>query len=270
MKLLIFGLFSLIKNIFSTDVCPLIQPSCEGYTYLCPKLTEVTQCNEGGVKGYTTFRLSVVMKDNPDILNLYALYGDQNGAVLHLPYAYQSSINYGSNIGGVNPFIISTYPETRFDSWLTIGISDGNVNNDLSSVGIDFNGWDEQHTLDIEDGALFLMDPTEKIVNSNEYLLAQITVRKDSNPTVILNVQGKTNGLLETRTFQDRSWAENNIQFNLISPRMDPSSIPSDCIIWYDGCNTCMVNNGNTGVCTEMICDKTDTPECLRYQQNGH
>ena len=36
------------------------------------------------------------------------------------------------------------------------------------------------------------MDPTEKIVAGNEYLLAQITVRQNTNPTVILNVQGKT------------------------------------------------------------------------------
>lgn len=269
MKLIILTFFNLIQSIFSGNVCPLQQPSCEGYTYLCPKLTEVTNCNDDGIDGYTTFRLSVVMKDNPDIFNLYALYGDEDNEVLHLPYAYQSSINYGSNIGGVSPFIISTYPETKYDSWLTIGISNGNGNNDLSSVGVDFNQWDEQHSLDISDGAIFLMNPRIRITNNNEYLLAQITVRRDSNPRVILNVQGRTNGL-NSNGLPDRSWSENGIIFNLISPSIDSSRIPLHCIIWYDGCNTCMVNNGNTGVCTEMVCDKTDIPGCLRYEQNGN
>lgn len=270
MKIFALTILNLIQRVICGDICPIQQPSCEGYTYLCPKITEVTNCNDDGIDGYTTFRLSVVMKDNPNINNLYALYGNENNEALHLPYAYQSSVNYGSNIGGVNPFIISTYPETKYDSWLTIGISDGNVNNDLSSVGIDFNGWDEQHDLDIIDGAIFLMDPTEKIVSGNEYLLAQITVRRNSNPRVILNVQGKTNGLYNS-DLKDKSWSENGIIFDLISPTIDTNRIPRGCIIWYDGCNTCMVNdNGETGVCTEMLCEKTDIPGCLRYEQVGH
>lgn len=270
MKLIIFSFLNILHNVIYGNACQLQQPSCEGYTYLCPKLTEVTTCNNGGIDGYTTFRLSVVMNDNTDILNLYALYGNEGDEGLHLPYAYQSSINYGSNIGGVNPFIISTYPETKYDSWLTIGISNGNINNELSSVGVDFNEWDEQHTLDIDDGAIFLMDPREKIVNGNEYLLAQLTVRTNSNPRVILNVQGKTTGNFNNGILEDRSWSENRIIFDLISPIIDSNIVPNNCIIWYDGCNTCMINNGITSVCTEMLCNTQDTPNCLRYEQTGH
>ena len=32
----------------------------------------------------------------------------------------------------------------------------------------------------------------------------------------------------------------------------------------------CMVNRGNTGVCTEMDCSSYDIPSCLRYEQSGH
>lgn len=268
MKLAIFTLFNLIQTVFSGVMCPLQQPSCEGYSYLCPKLTEVTNCNRDGIEGYTTFRLSVVTKPNMNIQNLYALYGDGDGEPLHLPPAYQSSFNYGSNIGGVNPFIINTYPDTKYDSWLTIGLSDGDISNDLSSVGIDFTGWSEEKSLDITDGALFLMDPTEKIVDGDEYLLAQITVRENSNPTVILNVQGKTT--LTDGPTSERSWTERNIRYDLISPQMDDTRIPNGCIIWYDGCNSCMVNRGTTSVCTEMECSSYDTPSCLRYEQSGH
>ena len=65
---------------FSLVQCVLFQqPTCEGYTYLCPKLTEITNCNEDGIEGYTTFRLSVITKPNMNIQNLYALYGDVDG-----------------------------------------------------------------------------------------------------------------------------------------------------------------------------------------------
>ena len=268
MKLSIFTFFNLIQIIFSGTLCPLQQPSCEGYTYLCPKLTEVTNCNSDGIEGYTTFRLSVITKPNMDIQNLYAIYGDVDGEPLHLPPAYQSSFNYGSNLGGINPFIINTYPDTKYDSWLTIGLSNGDINNDLSSIGLNFEDWSEEKGLDVTNGAIFLMDPEEKIVYDDEYLLAQITVRENSNPIVVLNVQGKTSNTYGPPS--ERSWTERNIRYDLISPQIDETRIPHGCIIWYDGCNSCMVNRGNTGVCTELECSSYDTPSCLRYEQSGH
>ena len=268
MKLTIFTVFNLIQSIFSGAICPLQQPSCEGYTYLCPKLTEITNCNRDGIDGYTTFRLSVVTHQNMNIQNLYALYGDIDDEPLHLPPSYQSSLNYGSNLGGVNPFIKNTYPDTKYDSWLTIGLSDGDNNNYLSSIGIDFEDWSEEKSMDVTNGAVFLMDPEEKIVDDDEYLLAQITVREKSNPTVFLNVQGKTSTTYGVTS--ERSWTERNIRYDLISPQIDETHIPNGCIIWYDGCNTCIVNRGNTGVCTEMECSSYDTHSCLRYGQNGH
>ena len=268
MKLTIFSVFNLIQSIFSGAICPLQQPSCEGYTYLCPKLKEMTNCNRDGIDGYTTFRLSVVTNPNMNIQNLYALYGDIDEESLHLPPAYQSSLNYGSNLGGVNPFIKNTYPDTKYDSWLTIGLSDGDNNNYLSSIGIDFEDWSEEKSMDVTNGAVFLMDPEEKIVDDDEYLLAQITVREKSNPTVVLNVQGKTSNTYGLSS--ERSWTERNIRYDLISPQLDETHIPNGCIIWYDGCNSCIVNRGTIGVCTEMECSSYDTPSCLRYEQNGH
>ena len=73
---------------------------------------------------------------------------------------------------------MNTYPDTKYDSWLTIGLSEGDNNNDLSSIGVNFENWSEQNSLDITNGAVFLMDPEEKIIYGDEYLLAQITVRK--------------------------------------------------------------------------------------------
>ena len=239
--------------------CILEQPSCSGYQYICPKITEVTNCNQGGIDGYTTFRISVVIKPGADVTNLYALYGDEYGNNIFLPRAYQTSINYGSNIGGVNPFFLESYPNVMYDSWLTIGISNGNLNNKLSSIGIDFNKWDENHDLDITNGGVFVMDPEETIVQGREYLIGQITVVENSNPSMIVNVQGKTK-------HSGNTWNENGIVFDLISPQnINHDNVPINCDIWYDGCNTCMVNNGIIGSCSHIICITEDINRCLSY-----
>ena len=244
--------------------CNLEQPSCDGYVYVCPKITEITNCNENGIEGYTTFRLSLIIKPEVDVKNIYAIYGNDIGYPLHIPAAYQSPFTYGSNLGGVNPFLFQNYPMTQYDSWLTIGIDNGDLNNKLSSVGIDFNRWTEVNDLVVTNGAIFIMNPEEILINGNEYLLGQITVRRNTNPTVVINVQGE-------RVENERPWTENGIIFNLISPEnIQYDRIPRECVIWYDGCNTCVVNNGNIGVCTRMMCFNEDNPRCLRYSNNGH
>ena len=246
------------------DECPVQQPSCDHYNFICPKITEITTCSEGGIDGFTTFQLSVIIKPYVDVKNIYAIYGDEMSqhVVMHIPRAYQSSINYGSNIGGVNPFFIDSFPNTVYDSWLTIGLKDGNLDNKLSSIGIDFNEWTEKNDLETSNGAVFVMDPEEVIVTGNEYLIAQLTVRRDSNPTAVINIQGNRNG-------NGHSWIESNVRFDLISPQNN-ERIPSNCIIWYNGCNTCMVNNGQIGTCTDMFCIEEDPVRCLRYGNNGH
>ena len=94
------------------------------------------------------------------------------------------------------------------------------------------------------------MDPEEKIVDGDEYLLGQMTVIENSNPIVVLNVQGKTSNTYGPPS--EGSMDRMNIRYDLISPQIDETRIPHGCIIWYDGCNSCMVNRGDTGICTEM------------------
>lgn len=38
--------------------------------------------------------------------------------------------------------------------------------------------------------------------------------------------------------------------------------IPSDCQIWYDGCNTCTLKNGKKNGCTRKMCFQKGTPHC--------
>jgi len=240
--------------------CVLTQPSCEGYTYVCPKMTEVTNCNMGGIEGYTTYRLSLVIKPDMNVENIYALYGNSNdNSITYLPPAYQSVSETNNNIGGVEPFIISLNPDTNYDSWLTIGITDGDTSNRLSAIGIDFDSWTSMMGLTIDDGAIFIMDPEIDIVNNNEYIIGQLTLLTDSEFTAIVSVQGKT-----IDNSVDKSWSEQNIRFDISSPvNIIHDTIPRDCISWYDGCNTCMVNDGVLGACSRMMCFREDAPRCI-------
>jgi len=45
------------------------------------------------------------------------------------------------------------------------------------------------------------------------------------------------------------------------------SSIPKECVSWYDGCNTCSVKDWKLGVCTRMACFTNNTPKCLKYKE---
>lgn len=250
------------------DDCPLIQPPCDGHRYVCPKLTEITHCNEGGIKGHTTYQLSLVIKDNMNIKNIYAIYGNGiPGKSMHLPAAYQSSVNQGQNIGGVSEYMISVFPETEFDSWLTIGLTDGDPSSLISAIGVDFDSWSDNHGLDITNGAIFLMDPVDIDLDGqgNEIVVAQLTIPTHITSSAIINVQGKTLSY-NIRDVDSESWTEDNIVFELIPPNnMDTTTVPVTCQSWYDGCNTCSAHNGVLGSCSRMMCFTEDTPRCLQY-----
>ena len=245
--------------------CELVQPSCYGYDYVCPKITEITECNSGGIDDYTTFQVSLVLQKNKNIKNIYAIFGDPLGDYnLIIPPSYQ--VSRGENIGGVQSYFSEVIPDLRYDSWLTIGITDGDIDNRLSVIGIDFNNWDETTSLNVDNGAIFVMDPEVDIVESNEYVIGQFTVLTGSDPEIILNVQGKT----IDSVVDGKSWRERDIRFNLISPRMSNGEVPLNCERWYDGCNTCEVRDVILGGCTRLMCIRNDNSRCLSYKTSGH
>lgn len=42
--------------------------------------------------------------------------------------------------------------------------------------------------------------------------------------------------------------------------------IPHTCISWFDGCNTCTVENGVLGGCTKMFCVQPEKPYCKEHK----
>ena len=46
----------------------------------------------------------------------------------------------------------------------------------------------------------------------------------------------------------------------------DMTEIPQDCTSWFDGCNTCSVNNGKLEACTLMYCENPRGAKCVIYK----
>ena len=46
--------------------------------------------------------------------------------------------------------------------------------------------------------------------------------------------------------------------------------IPVDCVTWFDGCNSCGVENGNIQYCSERFCaaDQMEAPYCSQFLGN--
>ena len=253
-------------DVDTDQVCPIPYEECFN-EYVCPKVTEVTTCGEGGIRGYTTYQLSLIIRPDSDVRNVFALFGDQydnlNGEhPMVIPGAYQVTNVFGSNIGGVSESTTRFSQNSMYDSWLTIGITDGDVDSKLGAIGIDFESWNLETPLFINNGAVFLLNPKEDNIRNNEIIVGQITLPNERVERVILSAQGKLYNSLET-------WKQYDIVFYITPPVRNDNPIPLNCVSWYDGCNTCRVDNGIIGACTRMMCFQEDEPYCMSTS-SGH
>ena len=175
--------------------------------YLCPKVEEIST----GLIGYTTYKLSLILKNNAQ--NIYAMYGIDDHNMI-IPPAFQVNQFAGANIGGVNNAIIKMYPESKYDSWFTIEIDDGNIMGRVSSIGIDFSQWTDTQPLIINNGAIFLEDPFLKLSTTNKYVIAHLTLKNSEDHIIVVNVDGKIN-LDEGHDQQNNGFRVNDITFNI-------------------------------------------------------
>jgi len=257
------------------DECDIPYVDCgDTYTFLCPKVSEITTCSEGGLPGYTTYQLSIKFKENKNIKNLFAIYGSSTngqGGQMIIPPAKNIDNIFGSNIGGVSNEIILMNPESEYDSWITIGETDGNIDNEVSTIGIPFERWSETSGLTVTDGAIFLMNPDVTMDIYSELIVGRITIATGTSETAVLNFQGKyTDENVAKNHLTDSRWVEEQVSFILNQPLShNGNGIPINCRVWYDGCNTCQINNGNMGACSRMMCFREDTPYCMNYN-TGH
>ena len=140
------------------------------------------------VSGYTTYTLTASLHDTA--ANLYSIEGTSDGR-MEIPPAYQVAAPFGCNLGGVDPGFVSVLASAQYDSWLTVGIIDGN-SGQLASVGIEFGAWSETTGLSIDDGSVFWMQPND--APGGDVVVAQLTVPIGSSGTVTMGMQGHATG----------------------------------------------------------------------------
>ena len=248
----LYKVVSLFNPIFA---CNVGTPRCFN-DYVCPKYTQMS-CEGEDIDGYTTYQLSLIIQDNKNVDNIFAIYGDQD-TEMFIPEAYQIDGPFDTDLGGISPSIISIFPDALYDSWITMGITDGDKDNKLSTIGIDFSSWGENNPIITNNGAIFLMDPTER-VSEKEYIIAQLTLSDNNDHHAIFNINGK-------KIVGNGAWKQNNIRFDFTRTQ---NHIPRDCSIWYDGCHICTTNNGILGSCTDEQCITRGIPTC-RLHLSGH
>ena len=187
------------------NICLCQKVDCE-YENVCPH-SEMIHYGDNNIQGYSVYEISLEMK-HPNG-NIYAIYGDEEHPMI-IPAAYQLRDNQGANIGGINPILQEYVPETEYDSWLTIGLTDGNPIGRVDAIGIDFNSWTDTNNLVVTDGAIFLDDPLQKLSNTKKYIIGHLTLSDRESHQMIINVNGKT----DTSNPDIPNFRETNIIFN--------------------------------------------------------
>ena len=152
---------------------PKAGDAAETQSYIHPVTTTIST---SGIADHTTYQLALKFapgSTDSQVDNVYAIFGapavtagDSAGEPAHvmtLPAAYQEPAPFGVNIGGTNPSFWAYSPTARFDSWLSVGVTDSKNKDSLSAIGIDFESWDEKTPLVIDNGAVFWMDPTHGV-----------------------------------------------------------------------------------------------------------
>ena len=120
--------------------------------------------------------------------NLYSVFGNAASA-MQLPAAFQVDTPFGADTGGVAPGLIAVQPIAEFDSWLTVGPTDGTT---VSSVGVDFSSWTATSGLSVADGGVFVMDPTTG--GTGNVVVAQVTQPAGTSGSATMSAQGRMAG----------------------------------------------------------------------------
>jgi hypothetical protein len=133
--------------------------------------------------------------------NVYAMAGTTD-QVLSFPAAFQVAAPFGADIGGVNPAFFAVNAASEFDSWLSVGVTDGTSGTAISSIGVDFGSWTASAGLTVDNGAVFWMDPASGPASTA--VLAQITNAGSGSASASLQGRSADGGADWTETV---SWS---------------------------------------------------------------
>lgn len=147
--------------------------------------------------GWTTYQLTVDLPGGYD--NVYALAGTPSHTIgisgpLAIPAAFQSAAPFSADIGGIDPTFFAFSAESEYDSWITVGVTDGSASSALAaSPGLALDTlWTDAASFETTDGAIFWMNPNDGPSGSG-IVMAQLTIADlDGTQTMTGIVQGKS------------------------------------------------------------------------------
>ena len=91
----------------------------------------------------------------------------------------------------------------------------------MSSIGIDFDGWDEANRIDCENGAVFFMDPAHG-ATTQPVVFAQLTVPSDTQFAGQISAQGRS---VQHGGPLPEDWKQESIPFS-----SDTTTHPAPCV----------------------------------------
>ena len=109
-----------------------------------------------------------------------------------MPPAYQVGAPFGADIAGVNPAFFAFMADAQYDSWITVGFTESDTTNAISSIGLNFTTWTETTPLTTSDGSIFWMTPTDgpDFATTPVVVIAQLTVATGTSFDAMVSVQG--------------------------------------------------------------------------------
>lgn len=148
----------------------------------------VEKVDNGGLVPGETYRVYAILESPQH--SLHAVFGEGGDEL-----SIQSTTNFfQSPYGGylssdVNPGVINVDPASAFDTWVTIG-AENSQNNNLWTIGVDYEAFADGGNLSATDGAWFLVPTDVRTLPdaSNMILLMQLTT--DGTAYGNLNFQG--------------------------------------------------------------------------------
>ena len=224
----------------------------------CTAEVEQVGAFEADGRAYVSFRLYVGLQDSA-ATNVYAIYGESAAGgdlPIIIPAAFQVSPPWGADFGGIDQELAraaaaASVQHVQYDSWLTIGLDNGDPGHLLAMTPGFFplaaEEWGPDQALRLTNAAIFYMDP-DLGPTDRRVLLAQLSCPADLPCSTTLNVRGRY-------ATAPNNWDQTQLVFAAsLEPAAEPAGPVHD-----DSCD-----QAHDGFCDEPYeCDTgTDTTDC--------
>jgi hypothetical protein len=176
--------------------------------------------------GYDTYVLTATLTAAAQ--NVYSIFGNADFA-FSIPAAYQVPTPFGKDTGGVSPAMFAASTESQYDSWLTVGVTEGATDGTFGVIGLDFASWTESAGLATDNGAVFLMDPDSN--DGGSVVVAQLTIPAGTSATAVMGLQGRPAGHTIDDDVDD--WQQ-SLSFDVSgapAPTPTPTSGPTSMVV---------------------------------------